>query len=76
METWDLVRQQWWFDETYLGQSTAPLEECFELLGQYSKFPRHRGSGHLVESWVKTSKLSAAAGSALEALQKLIDSTN
>jgi hypothetical protein len=76
MEVWDQVRQQWWFDETYLGQSTDPLEKCFELLIQYSQLPRHRGCGHIVESWVKDSKLSVVASSALESLQKLIDATN
>ena len=75
IDAWNSIRQQWWFDETYLGQSTDPLKKCFELLAQYSKLPRHRGSGYILESWVKTSKISEVAVLALESLRTLIDST-
>jgi hypothetical protein len=76
MRAWDLISQQWWFDETYLGRSTDPLKKCFNLFTQYSKLPRHRGSGHILEKWVKNSKLPELASSALESLGELIDSTN
>lgn len=76
MEVWKLITQQWWFDQTYLGRPIAPLQQCFELFIEYSNLPRHRGSGHSLEKWLKNSRLVEAASSALESLQELLDSAD
>jgi len=74
MEAWTHVKEQWWFDESYLGQPTEPIEKCFDLLTRYSELPRHRGCGHAIETWVSSSGLSYAVGVAVEVLRRLIDS--
>ena len=75
-DVWRITREQWWFDESYLGHPTEPIDCCFELLAQYSRLPRHRGSGHAIESWVNKSELPNAVARAVLVLQTLINSTN
>lgn len=54
---WLTVRDQWWFDETYLGHSIDGIRIYFELLEQYKQLPRVRGRGHEIESWVKAGEI-------------------
>lgn len=57
LETWNEVRGEWWFDPDYLGHETAAITEYFERLNTYRQLPRVRGSGHIIEDWVKGASL-------------------
>lgn len=54
-EVWDSVQKEWWFHESYLGIDLADIADCFEALLEYSQQPRPRGSGHVIEAWVRDS---------------------
>jgi hypothetical protein len=75
MHNWLNVKKQWWFDETYLGGPTEPIENCFGLLTEYASLPRHRGCGHMIESWLRGSGLSEATNRASEVLRNFIESS-
>jgi len=75
MSVWLRVKQEWWFDETYLGHPTEAIETCFDLLGHYASLPRHRGQGHVIESWVRTSGVSESSKLAAEAIHLLVETS-
>lgn len=51
------VLNEWWFDESYLTQKIDGILEYFEALEEYSKLPRSRGTGHIIERWIKDSNI-------------------
>ena len=53
LDIWNKLMQEWWFDSDYLCQDIASVENLYTVADSYQKFPRHRGSGHIIESWVK-----------------------
>ncbi len=53
LDDWNSLMQEWWFDSDYLCQDLAPIEKINAVASDYSKLPRHRGSGHIIEDWVK-----------------------
>jgi hypothetical protein len=53
LNTWNILKNEWWFDSNYLCQDITPVESLYAVADAYLKFPRHRGSGHIIESWVK-----------------------
>jgi Swt1-like HEPN len=53
LKVWDSIHNEWWFDESYLGQKLDMIIEFFHNLEEYSHLPRLRGSGHKIEAWVK-----------------------
>jgi len=55
LKVWDSIHNEWWFDESYLGEKLDKIIEFFHALEEYSHLPRLRGSGHKIEAWVKNS---------------------
>jgi hypothetical protein len=53
LDTWNILKQEWWFDGVYLCQDITPVEKLYAVADNYLKLPRHRGSGHIIENWVK-----------------------
>ena len=67
------LESQWWFDDSYLNVSLASVEHLSQLLAEYVKLPRHRGTGHLIESWIKEHELDDAFASAIATLSTLLE---
>ncbi len=55
IEIWESISAEWWFDESYLGYKLEAIADYFGTIDRYLALPRSRGSGHKVESWVKSS---------------------
>jgi hypothetical protein len=53
LEFWNKTKNQWWFDNDYLCQDLAPLDAFYAIASNYKCLPRHRGSGYLIENWVR-----------------------
>lgn len=53
IETWKSIRNEWWFDESYLGHDLDEIVSYFKCIEEYNNLPRTRGCGHKIESWVK-----------------------
>jgi hypothetical protein len=45
--------EEWWFDDSYLGQPLEAVADFYAVVDEYASLPRTRGSGYLIESWVK-----------------------
>jgi len=73
LKLWENVKDQWWFDEGYLGCELNGIREFFSLLETYSKFPRSRGSGARIEAWVKSNNLEKKYDKAKELFSKLLN---
>ncbi|MEK7281584.1 MAG: Swt1 family HEPN domain-containing protein [Chloroflexota bacterium] len=56
---WESTRNEWWFDETYLGHTVDAIQSYFGILSEYLSLPRTRGSGHKIEEWVKSNDIEA-----------------
>jgi hypothetical protein len=72
LESWQLVRKAWWYDDSVLGESLKPIDEYFQTLEAYVALPRGRGTGHVIETWLKSSELSSAFERADVALVKIL----
>jgi len=55
IDVWESVSAEWWFDESYLGYKLNAIADYFGTVDRYLTLPRYRGSGHKIESWVKSS---------------------
>jgi len=62
---WPHVQTQWWFDEDYLQHSVLSISAFFSLIDEYEALPRHRGTGHRIEAWVKSTDLDRVYRDAL-----------
>lgn len=52
-DSWRKLTENWWFDSDYLCQDLTAITQLQELAREYLLLPRHRGSGHIIENWVK-----------------------
>lgn len=68
---WPDVRERWWLDEDYLQHPIDCIREYFSMLEAYLLLPRSRGTGHRIESWVRSSDLDRCADSALAQIDAL-----
>ena len=67
IEVWESISAEWWFDESYLGHKLEAIADYFGTIGRYLALPRSRGSGHKIESWVKSSSIEEKyAGAQIE----------
>jgi hypothetical protein len=55
LDAWKSISAEWWFDESYLGCKLEAIADYFGTVDTYLALPRSRGSGHRIESWVKSS---------------------
>jgi hypothetical protein len=55
IDVWESISAEWWFDESYLGHKLEAIADYFGTVDRYLALPRSRGSGHKIESWVKSS---------------------
>lgn len=53
--TWATAHISWWYDETYIGHNLQPVDSYYEFLHDYASLPRSRGSGYLIENFIKSS---------------------
>jgi hypothetical protein len=53
LEFWNETKNQWWFDNDYLCQDLSPLDTFYAITSNYISLPRFRGSGYLIENWVR-----------------------
>lgn len=56
---WNLVKNKWWFDESYLGNKVDGITDYFQTVEKYATLPRIRGSGHKIELWVADNSIDA-----------------
>lgn len=54
LQIWQSTCHEWWFDESYLGHRLDGIVSYFGTMEEYFTLPRKRGSGHRIESWVKS----------------------
>jgi hypothetical protein len=52
LDVWIWTRNEWWFDEAYLGVDLTAVDSAFRNLEEYSGLARPRGHGHIVEQWI------------------------
>jgi hypothetical protein len=71
---WSGVKDQWWFDESYLGINLDVVVRYFDLLDDYSSIPRARGTGTTIESWVKTHELQSMFDELKATFQEVVKS--
>jgi hypothetical protein len=57
LKGWKSVCNAWWFDDSYLSVEIDKIEEFFRLIVEYSQLPRLRGTGHMIENWVRSSNI-------------------
>ncbi|MFZ0886892.1 MAG: hypothetical protein WA005_00430 [Candidatus Binataceae bacterium] len=69
---WQGVRDEWWFDDSFIEVDVGLVRRYFELLDEYCLLPRTRGSGHLIETWVERSPLDAAFAQLERALSQAL----
>lgn len=69
---WPRVRGQWWFDESYLGRDPDAVSRYFAILEEYSQLPRERGTGYLIESWIRDRQLELESSKASERLLEIL----
>jgi len=58
LKKWNLIGNEWWFDETYLNCSLNNIKNFFNTIQEYINLPKVRGSGHIIEKWVNNSKIN------------------
>ena len=71
LSEWQLAEKAWWLSDEYLGTNTAPIRKLFELAKEYAALPRARGTGHLIESWIRESDLESVAEQAFQVFNSL-----
>ena len=64
IDVWESMSAEWWFDESYLGHKLEAIVDYFGTVDRYLALPRSRGSGHIIESWVKSSGIKEKYASA------------
>jgi hypothetical protein len=74
IEQWIIVKHSWWFDSDYLNINVSSIVDFFEIMDEYSKIPRLRGSGFLIEDWVNSCILDETYTKADYILSILINS--
>lgn len=74
LTTWKTLRKEWWFDESYLGNSLDELANYFQTLDEYSRLPRTRGSGYKIEAWVKSAGIDTKYSNAQAEFRALLGS--
>lgn len=57
IDAWESISAEWWFDESYLGHKLEAIADYFGTINRYLALPRSRGSGHKIESWIKSSDI-------------------
>jgi hypothetical protein len=67
------VSSQWWFDDSYLNRPLTPIKQYFALLLEYQELPRTRGTGHLIQAWIRNHDLESASVRASAAISELIN---
>jgi hypothetical protein len=73
LETWRAVAGVWWFDSAYLQHDIGPIETYFRALQDYSSLPRARGTGHIIERWVKAEQVEDKYNAARAAFHGLLE---
>ncbi len=69
---WDKIRNQWWFDGDYLGDSVAGISDYFEALVLYKQLPRYRGSGPKIDAWLIENNLRGKYSTATHEFSDLL----
>jgi hypothetical protein len=72
LSQWTRIKNEWWFDESYLGHETGEIERCYQLLIEYASLERHRGCGHVIETWIRASGVADSILRAQESLKNFI----
>ena len=72
LDTWEEIYQCWWFDGDYLGTDVTCIEDYFGALLEYRALSRARGTGHLIERWVKSQGLQTKSAVAIQQLSCLV----
>jgi hypothetical protein len=57
LEAWDVIHNEWWFDESYLGEKIDKIDDFFRIMNEYLYLPRLRGGGYKIEAWVRSSNI-------------------
>ncbi len=71
-KNWNRICKEWWFDETYLDHKLCAITKYFYLVEEYCRLPRERGSGHLLEQWIKDEEFESKYEGAIEELGEIL----
>lgn len=72
LSIWELTKNQWWFDESYLCNSIAGVKNFYGLVANYIELPRRKGTGHIIQGWVRNSDISSHCIKALADIDKIL----
>lgn len=73
LNVWSTIKSnKWWFDESYLGEQVDYINEFFDLIDEYSRIPRSRGSGHRIEAWVRSRSIDTKYAKAMMQLDSIL----
>lgn len=73
IEKWQTIRNEWWFDESYLGFKIDRITNYFNTLEDYVNLARTRGIGYKIESWVKAAKIDKKYNDAKKEFSDILD---
>jgi hypothetical protein len=77
LKYWDLIRNEWWFNDDYLGLELTTIKDYFFKIEEYMRLPRLRGEGYKVERWVNSCNLNEIYPQALNTIKSLLgENTN
>jgi len=65
---WYAVRDEWWFDEEYVGDQVSCVQHFYGIVEEYRELPRSMGSGHKIEQWLAQRAFRDAAEHAVSFL--------
>lgn len=71
----ELIKEDWWFDECYLSFNINIINDLYNLLGEYKSIPRTRGNGFIAENWLKNNqeKLNNCFEKSIEILNNILN---
>jgi hypothetical protein len=71
LQVWLKAKDQWWFEETYIGADLAPIRAFFALAQDYCALPRSMVDGYRIERWLVERQFEQLAGSLRSSWQAL-----
>jgi hypothetical protein len=74
LSSWFAAKDQWWFDETYLGDPIDAIVSFFNLIDSYNRLPRSRGRGHEIERWVVENRMQQVFNDSQLQFSRLLES--
>lgn len=75
-DVWESVRDEWWFDESYLSSGIDNIQAFYSKATDYASLPILRGTGHKIQKWVRTSGIEQYYANASLEFDQLLEKVN